>query len=216
MRAILFDLDGTLIDSETDIQGAFASAFEGLAVPLPPEEDLRAVIGLRLEDCFAQFLDGDGERATEGARLFREHYKDHYLDGTRPYPGADEALRALAARVPLALCTMKKWQFARKIVAAFGWDGLFRQVLGSEEGFAAKPDPAMLLELCRRLEVEPAQILYVGDTELDARMAQAAGAPFAFAAYGYGDPGKVAALPSVARLGAAGEIANLVRVKSEE
>ena len=216
MKAILFDLDGTLIDSASDIQGAFASAFGGLAVPLPPKEDLRAVIGLRLEDCFAQFLDGDGERATEGARLFREHYKDHYLDGTRPYPGADAALRALAAQAPLALCTMKKWQFARKILAAFGWDSLFAQVLGSEEGFAAKPDPAMLLELCRRLKVTPAEILYVGDTENDARMAHAAGAPFAFAAYGYGSQEKVAALPSVARLGAAGEIANLVRVKSEE
>jgi phosphoglycolate phosphatase len=186
MRAIIFDLDGTLIDSAPDIQRAFASAFDGLGAHRPPPKELRNVIGMRLEDCFSRFLDGDQERSKEGARLFREFYQDHYLDATRPYPGADEALRALAARAPLALCTMKKWQFARKIVRAFGWEEIFVQVLGSEEGFAAKPHPAMLLEMCRRLEMPPAEILYVGDTEMDGLMAQAAGSPFVFAAYGYG------------------------------
>lgn len=211
MRAIIFDLDGTLIDSETDIQRAFASAFHGLCVPTPPQEELRDVIGLRLEDCFAQFLGGPGEQANEGARLFREYYQNHYLDGTRPYPGADAALRALASKVPLALCTMKKWQFARKIVHAFGWDSLLCQVLGSEEGFAPKPDPAMLQELCRRLDVAPREILYVGDTEPDARMAQSAGAPFAFATYGYGTLDIVTALPAIARLSAAAEIGSLLK-----
>lgn len=209
MRAIIFDLDGTLIDSEPDIQRAFASAFDGLGARLPPPGALRNVIGMRLEDCFARFLDGDPARSKEGARLFREYYRDHYLDTTRPYAGADEALRALAARAPLALCTMKKWQFARKIVHAFGWDDLFRQVLGSEEGFAAKPDPAMLLELCRRLEVPPSEILYVGDTEMDGLMAQAAGAPFAFAAYGYGGGANMASFAVAARLKTASDMAHL-------
>jgi phosphoglycolate phosphatase len=207
MRAIIFDLDGTLIDSEPDIQGAFASAFDGLGVHRPPLEELRNVIGMRLEDCFARFLDGDPARSKEGARLFREYYQDHYLDTTKPYPGADEALRALAARTPLAVCTMKKWQFARKIVRAFGWEELFAQVLGSEEGFAAKPDPAMLLELCRRLDATPSQVLYVGDTEMDGLMAQAAGTPFAFAAYGYRTAEAPGAFPHVKVLSRASEIA---------
>jgi phosphoglycolate phosphatase len=211
MRAIIFDLDGTLIDSEPDIQGAFAAAFAGLGVPTPPASDLRSVIGRRLEDCFARFLAGDQGRSKEGARLFREYYQDHYLDATRPYPGAGEALRALAARAPLALCTMKKWQFARKIVRAFGWENLFAQVLGSEEGFAAKPDPAMLLELCRRLEVMPSEVLYVGDTELDGLMAQAAGSPFAFAVYGYGGGESMAHFAVETRLGTAYDMAHLAR-----
>ena len=62
----------------------------------------------------------------------------------------------------------------------------------------------------------PQEILYVGDTELDARMTQAAGAPFAFAAYGYGSPEKVAALPAIARLSAAQEIANLMETRSKD
>lgn len=209
MKAIIFDLDGTLIDSEPDIQRAFASAFNGLGVHRPTPKELRNVIGMRLEDCFSQFLGGDQERSKEGARLFREFYQDHYLDATRPYPGADEALQALAVRVPLALCTMKKWQFARKIVHAFGWEDLFAQVLGSEEGFAAKPHPAMLLEMCRRLELPPAEILYVGDTEMDGLMAQAAGSPFVFAAYGYGGGESTAPFAVALRLETASDMAHL-------
>lgn len=211
MRAVIFDLDGTLVDSQLDVLGAFASAFAALGLPKPPDEDLRHVIGMRLEDCFAHFVGDDEALYKEGARLFREWYQDHYLDNTRPYPGADAALRALAPRVPLALCTMKKWQFARKILDGFGWAALFSEVLGSEEGFAAKPHPAMLLELCRRLDAAPAEVLYVGDTAMDAEMAQRAEAPFAFAAYGYGTPESVAAFPRVATLGGAVEIGDLGR-----
>lgn len=209
MRAVVFDLDGTLVDSQLDVLGAFASAFDGLGLPKPPDEDLRGVIGLRLEDCFARFVGQDEALYKEGARLFREWYKDHYLDHTRPYPGTDEALRALARKVPIALCTMKKWQFARKILEALGWSDLFTEVLGSEEGFPAKPDPAMLLELCRRLGASPGEVLYVGDTAMDAGMAQRAGTPFAFAAYGYGMSESVAAFPCAARLARASEIVEL-------
>ena len=206
MRAIIFDLDGTLADTEPDIQNAFASAFDGLGMPAPPSAALRAVIGMRLEDCFARFLDGDAEKATEGARLFRVWYADHYMDETRPYPGADASLRLLAAKMPLAICTMKKWQFARKIVDAFGWTDLFKEVLGAEEGFPPNPDPAMLLELCRRFEVSPAEILYVGDTSMDAEMARNAGAPYAYAAYGYGPADSIVQFPRVASLSSAAEI----------
>jgi phosphoglycolate phosphatase len=186
MKAIIFDLDGTLIDSHMDILAAFAKAFEGLGVTMPPEERLISVIGRRLEDCFATFLNGDARRGDEGARLFRAWYRDHYRDATRPYPGAEEALRRLVDRLPLGVCTMKKGLYAREIIRSFGWDVLFRAVVGSEEGLPPKPDPAMLLETCRQLGARPEESLYVGDTPLDARMALSAGVPFAFAAYGYG------------------------------
>jgi HAD superfamily hydrolase (TIGR01549 family) len=196
MRAIIFDLDGTLIDSHEDILAAFSKAFEGLGVPMPSEERLISVIGRRLEDCFARFLDGDMALGDEGARLFRAWYKTHYRDATRPYPGADEALRRLAEKVPLAVCTMKKGIYAREIVRSFGWEPLFKTVVGSEEGLPPKPDPAMLLEACRLIGSAPAESLYVGDTPLDARMALRAGVPFAFAAYGYGSLDGEADLPT--------------------
>lgn len=211
MKAIIFDLDGTLIDSQEDILASFGKAFEGLGLPLPPRERLVGVIGKRLEDCFLGFVGGDEARADRGARLFRAWYEGHYMDATRPYPGVDVALRGLAAQLPLAVCTMKKAEFARRLVTAFGWEGLVAQVLGSEEGFPAKPDPAMFLELCRRLETGPAETLYVGDTALDARMALAAGAPFAFAAYGYGPRESLDGLPISRVLNGPGDLASLWR-----
>lgn len=192
VRAIIFDLDGTLIDSQEDILAAFSHAFAGLSVQAPSRAELLSVIGRRLEDCFSQFVGGNG---ADGARLFRAWYQEHYLDHTRPYPGTGETLKNLSAVHPLALCTMKKFDFARRLVRHFRWEGLFKTVLGSEEGFAAKPSPDMLMELCGRLRVLPGEALYVGDTALDARMAAAAAMPFAFAAWGYGSTQDVEGLP---------------------
>ena len=104
-------------------------------------------------------------------------------------------LRELRGRVPLAVCTMKMGFYARKVIAAFAWDGLLDCVLGSEEGFAPKPAPDMLFELCRRLSVEPADALYVGDTALDARMAAGAGMPFGLVTWGYGRLEDIVGLP---------------------
>lgn len=192
MRAIIFDLDGTLIDSQEDILAAFSKAFSGLGAPLPERDQLLSVIGRRLEDRFSQFLGGDG---AEGARLFRAWYEGHFLDTTRPFDGVDESLRALENRFSMALCTMKKGIYARRLVGAFGWEDLLGTVLGSEEGFAPKPSPAMLLESCRRLDVRAAESFYVGDTALDAQMAAAAGMPFLFVKWGYGDRRDLKGLP---------------------
>lgn len=186
-RAIVFDLDGTLLDSQEDVLAAFAAGFSALGLPLPPRERLLRVIGLRLESCFLPFVGGDEALAAEGARRFRERYAAHHLDRTAPYPGAAEALEALSRRCPLGLCTMKRHDFLTKILRAFSWEDRFQAVLGSEEGFPPKPDPAMLREVLRRLGTPPQEALYVGDTWMDAAMAEAAGVPFAFAAYGYGD-----------------------------
>jgi len=210
MKAILFDLDGTLVDSQGDILSSFAEAFRGLGLPLPPRERLLGVIGMRLEDCFAQVLDGNEKLGTEGARLFRAYYHDHYLDTTHPYPGADDVLRKLQGRYALGVCTMKRADYALRLVSAFGWEVLVGALVGSEEGFPAKPDPAMLLELCRRVGVEVRDALYVGDTIMDARMAQAAGAPFAFAAYGYGTLDGATGLPMRLKLESVSDILKFV------
>ena len=119
MRAILFDLDGTLIDSQRDVLASFSAAFTGLGLPMPPKEQLLCLIGRRLEDCFAAFMPGDPEASDEGARLFRAWYEEHCLDTTRPYPGVDAALRRLRADHRLALCTMKRGDFARRIAQSF-------------------------------------------------------------------------------------------------
>lgn len=185
-KAIFFDLDGTLVDSSEDVLGAFGAAFSAMGVAEPSREELLSVIGLRLEECFARFLGGDPERSAEGAASFRRHYRKHYLDRTQPYPGIPKSVRELSARYRLAVATMKRGDFARDIVRAFGWLGVFERVIGAEEGYPPKPDPTMLQALCRSLDIRPDEAVYVGDTALDVRMASAARVPVFFAEYGYG------------------------------
>lgn len=189
-KAVFFDLDGTLVDSSGDVLAAFRSAFLAMGEPEPEREVLLSVIGLRLEDCFARLVQGGEPRAAEGARLFRKYYRDHYLDQTLPYPGIPKAVRELSARHALAVATMKKGEFARAIVRAFGWLGTFARIIGAEEGYPAKPDPTMLQALCRGFDIRPDEAVYVGDTSLDVRMAAAARIPVFFAAYGYGSLGE--------------------------
>ncbi len=187
MDVIIFDLDGTLIDSRADILAAFHHAFTALGMDTPPADRLLMTIGMRLEDCFLPFVGGRPEEADRAAGFFRAWYKTHFLDSTRPFPGVEAMLDRLSGRYRLAVCTMKKAFFARKIVRAFNWDRVFHEVVGSEEGFAPKPDPAMLLEICRRMAVPPERASYIGDTSTDGTTAANAGMPFYFAGYGYGE-----------------------------
>ncbi|MCI4398812.1 MAG: HAD family hydrolase [Acidobacteria bacterium] len=183
--AIVFDLDGTLIDSRRDVLAAFHHAFEALGEPAPEDDLLVATIGHHLRDCFRAFLK-DSSRCDEAARQFRQWYDGHYLDATFPFPGIDGALQYLSSLAPLAVVTMKKGYYSRKIVTAFGWDKEISFVVGAEEGLPAKPDPAMLLFALEKLGASPEASFYVGDTDVDAATAEAARVPFLFAAWGYG------------------------------
>ena len=186
IKAVVFDLDGTLIDSKLDILGAFHFAFGSLDVPPPPDEALIHTIGARLEECFTPFLGNDETLLKEAARLFRVYYESHYLDKTRPFDGIDGVLKTLAKKHQLGLATMKKGLYARRIIEAFGWAGLFTAVTGAEEGLRAKPDPEMLLKTIERLELQKSDVLYVGDTPVDHDMASNAGVDFLFVSWGYG------------------------------
>jgi phosphoglycolate phosphatase len=199
MKAV-FDLDGTLIDSAPDIHAAGNAtlAAEGFG-PLPFDQ-ARGFIGNGAR-VFVERLERAATGSSDPARTARMHrrfiaiYEASHAR-TRPYPGAEGALRALRAQGwQLALCTNKPEGPARAVLAHFGWSDLFTAVIGGDTLPVIKPDPAPLHAAIAALGGGPA--LFVGDSEVDAETARAAGTPFALFTEGYRRR-PVAAIPHAA------------------
>lgn len=173
-RTILFDLDGTLVDSYEAIHESlsFAMAEKGL-VPLSYAE-VRRMVGRGLEVLVGEAM-GE-ENVEDGVRLFRQRYRTIFLGKTRLLPGAREALGRLhGAGRRLAVCSNKPGYFSTDILAHLGVGHCFGAVLGPEHTSRPKPDPEMLHLALERLAASPREALYVGDMPMDVDVARAAG-----------------------------------------
>jgi len=197
VAAVVFDLDGTLVDSRPDIATAVNRLRAGLA--LPPL-DLEAVGGLMGEGSRTlvrrALADAPAAvRAAANADFDRLHarYLEHYAAvctvATRPYDGVEELLAGCTRRWPLALLTNKPIAMTRALVDHFGWGTLFRAVVGGDSLPYRKPDGRGLLGIAAGLAVAPAATLLVGDSRIDAETAQAAGSAFIWVEWGYAAAG---------------------------
>jgi phosphoglycolate phosphatase len=186
-RAVLFDLDGTLVDSAADIAEALNDllAEEGRA-PCSLAE-VKRMVGegvVRLME--KAFREADG--AAERAERFMEIYSPRSARLTVPVEGAFAALDHFKGLgVPLAVCTNKPDDAAREILDSLGLLPYFREIIGGTSGLPRKPDPATLLEAARRLGAEPAHTLMVGDSLPDVSAARAAGMKVVVVDSGYGE-----------------------------
>jgi phosphoglycolate phosphatase len=186
-RAIVFDWDGTLVDSTALIAGALRNACAAIGCPVPSETDARFVIGLGLADALAHVapgLDAHEQRALLG------HYRTHYLDGEAAIPLFDGAYAMLeeldAAGFLLGVATGKTRVGLDRALAAKGLAGRFHATRCADEGFP-KPHPDMLRVVMDRLAVQPAETLMIGDTTHDLDLARNAGAHAVAVAYGAHD-----------------------------
>jgi phosphoglycolate phosphatase len=187
VSAIVFDLDGTLIDSAPDIRAAInhTLAEEGYA-PLDLPEVI-SFIGHGLPNLVARAMTARGIAASHHPRLTDvtlAHYNAASNDLTQVYPGVIAALEALRANGHrLGICTNKPEGPARKVLHHFGMAQLFDVVVGGDSLTVKKPDPAPLQHAFAALGETDG--LYVGDSEVDAETAQRAGIGFAFFTQGY-------------------------------
>ncbi|MBI3129234.1 MAG: HAD-IA family hydrolase [Candidatus Tectomicrobia bacterium] len=173
-RAILFDHDGTLVDSYPGIALCMRLTCRDLGKPEMTDEEVSASIGPTLEDRFTELW--GGETAREAARIYRAHYAVHFLSGTRLLDGVKCTLEALEARgVPMACVTNKSWNYCVRQLEHFGLHERMKVVYGNLQGFPPKPDPAMALAALEVLGVPPEEAVLVGDTAIDVRTAHAAG-----------------------------------------
>ena len=197
MRPLLiFDLDGTLVDSRADIAASINVGLVAAGRATLPPKDLVPFIGRPLLEIFVVLL-GDRDpgqaRAEAACEAYRRHYFEHCADGSTLYPGVLETLRALKTDYRLAVATTKKTFMAERVIELFGLAPLFDAVLGTDD-LPYKPDPAILLALLARFATPPAQALMVGDTRADVLAAQNAGMACAAALYGIGEARELLAL----------------------
>jgi len=206
--ALVFDLDGTLIDSRRDITTAVNRTRERYDLPPLALEEVVGMVGegarLLVERAFPEL---PADRLDEALVLYLAAYREVCLDETRPYPGVPEMLAALAERYPMALLSNKGEELSRLILAGVGLDPWFREVLGGDSLPTRKPDPAGLRLLADRLGTPVDRLLLVGDTPIDAETAYAAGCPFALVEWGFPRPLGTAALATDLRVATAAELA---------
>ncbi|MEQ7329616.1 phosphoglycolate phosphatase [Xanthomonas campestris] len=185
---VIFDLDGTLVDSASDIAEALNGTLQELGLQQFPEATVRSWIGEGVHTLLATALreaGSDRDVDTEMPVMMR-HYEASLLHHPRLYPGVAEALPALrSAGATLALCTNKPARFIQPLLEHLGIAAQFATVLGGDSLPQRKPSAAPLLHLAQQFQHAPAQCLMVGDSATDAAAAQAAGMPLVMVRYGY-------------------------------
>jgi phosphoglycolate phosphatase len=186
---VIFDLDGTLIDSAPDLTVAVNAMLAGYGCAPLPVAEVRRMVGDGVAMLVARALAARGcepaDRA-EAERSFTRHYESNPTALTTVFPGAAQALQALsAAGIPLAVCTNKPARLAADILGSLGLAKYFARLIGGDSLPFRKPDPRVVLALLETFAATPQGSLLVGDSEVDAATARAAGVPFVLMKHGY-------------------------------
>jgi phosphoglycolate phosphatase len=187
VRAFLFDLDGTLIDSKLDLVNSVNFMLREMQRDVLPLATVAGYIGHGAPRLVADALGPDAAEADRkrGLEIFLTHYGEHNLDATRAYPGVVEGLESLQDR-PMAVLTNKPVKMSVEILEALGLRKYFRAVYGGDSFEKKKPDPAGALAILKNLGVPPHESAMVGDSGVDIQTARNAGM-FAIAVnYGFG------------------------------
>lgn len=192
VRAVAFDLDGTLVDSAPDLAAAANAMLEALGHARLSEPRIVAMIGNGIDGLVEAALSASTGRAVEpgslaaAAALFRRGYAERLFERSRVYPGVAEGLAALEAMGVARCCiTNKASAFTLPLLDAANLSARLEFALCADRPEERKPAPALLLAACRRLGVAPGDLLYVGDSHIDIAAARAAGCPVAVVDYGY-------------------------------
>jgi len=179
-KAVLFDLDGTLLDTIEDLTNSMNAALSRLGFPGHSIEACKQLVGEGIEHFAASALPfGKSRSEAMVARcvgLMREEYRKRWAVKTRPYDGIAELLDALSGRgLGLAVLSNKADDFTKMMVSHFLPQWRFEMVVGAKPSVARKPDPASALCVAEDLRLAPGEILFLGDTKTDMETARAAG-----------------------------------------
>jgi phosphoglycolate phosphatase len=187
IRLVIFDLDGTLIDSKADLVQSVNATRLMLGLAALDPETVSSYVGNGVAALMQRALDKAtvDEEVNRAVELFLAYYHDHMLDHTVTYPGVREALAELGG-VRMAVLTNKPVRFSREIIKGLGIDHHFTAVYGGNSFSQKKPDPVGVLTLMREAQVERDETLMVGDSETDIQTGRNAGVRTCGVTYGLG------------------------------
>jgi phosphoglycolate phosphatase len=193
IRAFIFDLDGTLIDSKMDLVSSVNAMLRATGRNELSTEAIAGYIGHGAPQLIASVL---GPEASDNDRksalaIFLAHYGQHCLDETRPYLGVMEGLTALAGH-PMSVLTNKPLRITKQILHGLGLSRFFTTVYGGDSFANKKPDPSGALSILSELGVVPAEAAMVGDSDVDIQTARNSGMRAVAVTYGFGKYNKEA------------------------
>lgn len=185
---VIFDLDGTLIDSRRDLAESTNEMLASYGAPPRPIDDVAAMVGEGAKVLVERALAAAGVAAgvSEALDRFRAIYDRRLFEHTRPYPGIVEVVRAAGAGAALAVLSNKPEAPSRRLLDGFDLSRWFRWVVGGDGPFPRKPDPAAVAFLRTEAGAPAGRTLLVGDSTIDVETARRAGVRLCVARYGFG------------------------------
>jgi phosphoglycolate phosphatase len=189
IQAVIFDLDGTLLDTLADIADAVNRMLAARGYPKHTEQDYRWFVGDGSAMLITRALPPDcrdAENVQACLQRFIADYTEHWHCKTAPYPGIVELLETLQTRrLELAVVTNKPHRFAAKMIAHYFPKTSFDPIFGQREGIPKKPDPTQALAAALQMAVAPHDCLFVGDSAVDIKTARRAGMLSIGASWGF-------------------------------
>jgi len=187
IKLLIFDLDGTLVDSKLDLANAVNYALKSLDLPPVRNKIIYDFIGDGVWQLVERsFGPKNSDKVEEGFKLFRDYYKEHLLDTTVLYPGVEDTLKCFK-KLRKCVVTNKSEAFSKTIINGLNIEHYFDLVYGGDTFDKRKPDPFALLKAIEELKVSPSETIMIGDSRNDILVAKAANTVSCAVGYGLED-----------------------------
>ena len=186
MKTVIFDLDGTILNTLEDLKNAVNYGLKSKNLPEKDLQFVRKAIGngtqVLIKRCTPEDI-SDKERQII-FNIFKSYYLEHYADNTKPYPGITELLKSLKGKCRLAVVSNKDDDLTKKLISK-EFPGMFDIIQGSYLDKPKKPHPFLINKIIEDYNINKADCLYIGDTEIDKESAENAGLDYLLVNYGY-------------------------------
>jgi phosphoglycolate phosphatase len=178
-KSIIFDMDGTLLDTLSDIAATMNHVLRSHGWPEHKINEYRTLVGEGIENLVSRSIPPGNRQDDLISSLvleYRKYYADHWADHTTVYPGINEMISELEKRkIPMSVLSNKSDMFTKKMAAAFFPEIKFSAVFGSTPGVPNKPDPTSAIGIAEMIGIMPSEMIFLGDSSVDMKTAVAAG-----------------------------------------